>query len=157
MARFEESVYLSYSQFCVFLSSLDQPYNDWSDRSYAQGFSWRVGSASFRALTEDGVHKVNIFINEEKSVLGTEVVRAFRVPFAVKGKSVEIGSISDTVSLELSEGDYALSVEFIDPSLNGVNEINVRLNKGSCDFDVLRADAEINDQGGFDVNAKPAS
>lgn len=46
MAGFRESIYLSYSQFCVFLSSLDQPYNDWSDRSYAQGFAWRLDRKS---------------------------------------------------------------------------------------------------------------
>lgn len=64
MARFEEVLYLPYSKFCVFLSSLDQPYNDWSDRSYTQGFSWRAGSVSFRALVDEGDHKVNLFINE---------------------------------------------------------------------------------------------
>jgi len=65
MAGFRESIYLSYSQFCVFLSSLDQPYNDWSDRSYAQGFAWRLGSASFRALIDEGDHIISVFINEQ--------------------------------------------------------------------------------------------
>ncbi|WP_024677617.1 competence protein ComJ [Pseudomonas syringae] len=157
MAIFEENVYLSYSQLCVFLSSLDQPYNDWSDLSYAQGFSWRVGSASFRLLVEEGDHKVNIFINEEVPLLMPGVVRAFMVPFTVKGKNIEIGSISDAIHLELPEGDYALCVEFFSPVLNGVNEVNIRFNKGSCGFEILRADTEISDRDDFDINANPAT
>lgn len=157
MAKFEENVYLSYSQLCIFQSSLNQPYNDWSDRSYTQGFSWRVGSASFRALIEEGDHKIHIFLNEERPDFGPEVVRAFRVPFTVKDNSIEIGSISDTVSLELSAGDYDLRVEFISPSLGELYEVNIRLNKGEGDFEVLRADAEIDSKGDFDVSAMPAT
>ncbi|SDV07951.1 competence protein ComJ [Pseudomonas mucidolens] len=157
MAKIEESVYLSYSQFCVFMSSLDQPYNDWSDRSYTQGFSWRVGSVSFRAIVDQGDHKVNIFLNEEEPALGTEVVRAFRVPFIIKDKNIEVGSISDAIPLEIPEGEYILRVEFVSPSSDGLYEINVRFNKGVCDFEVLRADAEINDQDEFDINAAPAT
>ncbi|KAA0945251.1 MULTISPECIES: competence protein ComJ [unclassified Pseudomonas] len=157
MARFEEGAYVSYSQICVFLSSLDHPYNDWSDRSYSQGFAWRVGSASFKTLVDEGDHKINLFINEEKPPLSAGVVRAFRVPFTVKDKNVEIGSLSDVIPLELPEGNYALQVEFISPSLDGVCEINVRLNKGACGFEVLRADAEINGQDDFDLDAVPAT
>lgn len=157
MAKIEANVYLSYSQFCVFLSSLDQPYNDWSGRSYAQGFSWRLGSVSFRALVEEGDHKVSVFLNEEEPALSAEVVRAFKVPFVIKGKNIEIGSISDAISLELPRGDYILRVEFVSPSSNGLYEVNVRFNKGVCDFEILRADAEINDQDEFDINAASAT
>jgi len=157
MAKFEVNVYLSYSQFCVFLSSLDQPYNDWSDRSYTQGFSWRVGSASFRSLVDEGDHKIDLFINEEVPKLSADVVRAFKVPFTVNNRNIEVGSISDVLSLELVDGDYALQVEFVSPHANGLYEIKVRLNKGRCDFEILKADAEINEQGDFDINATPAS
>ena len=156
MARFRESIYLSYSQFCMFLSSLDQPYNDWSDRSYAQGFAWRLGSASFRSLVDEGKHITNFFINEHVPAISADVVRAFKVPFTVSDRNIEVGSISSTVPLELPEGDYSLQVEFIRPSSSGVYAINVHLNLGCCDFEVLRADAEIDEQGEFDIDAVPA-
>lgn len=35
-------------------------------------------------------------------------------------------------------------------------EINVHLNLGDCDFEVLRADAEIDEQDEFDIDAVPA-
>ncbi|UVL09288.1 competence protein ComJ [Pseudomonas rhodesiae] len=88
MARFRESIYLSYSQFCVFLSSLDQPYNDWSDRSYAQGFAWRLGSVSFRALIDEGDHIIRFFINEQVPAISAAVVRAFKVPFSVIDRNI---------------------------------------------------------------------
>ncbi len=156
MARFNGSIYLSYSQFCVFLSSLDQPYNDWSDRSFAQGFAWRLGSVSFRALVDEGDHIINFFVNEKVPAMSAEVVRAFKVPFTVRDRNVEVGSVSDSVPLELCEGNYSLQVEFIMPSSSGAHAINVRLNLGGCDFKVLRADSEIDGQGEFDINAVPA-
>jgi hypothetical protein len=157
MAKFEKILYLSYSQFCVFLSSLDQPYNDWSDRNYTQGFSWRLGSVSFRTLVDEGEHKVNIYINEGEPALSSEVVRAFRVPFIIKDRNIEVGSITDAISLELPEGDYILRVEFVSLSSDGLYEVNARFNKGVCEFEVLRADAEINVRDEFDINAVPAT
>ena len=153
MATFKESIYLSYSQFCVFLSSLDQPYNDWSDRSYAQGFAWRLGSASFRSLVDEGNHITNFFINEHVPAISADVVRAFKVPFAVRDRNIEIGSISDSISLEMAEGDYSLQVEFLRQSSIGLYAINVYLNLGRCDFEVLRADSEIDERGEFDIDA----
>lgn len=79
------------------------------------------------------------------------------MPFIIKDKNIEIGSISDAISLELPRGDYVLRVEFVSPSSNGLYEVNVRFNKGVCDFEILRADAEINDQDEFDINAAPAT
>ncbi|TLX58760.1 hypothetical protein DN824_09235 [Stutzerimonas nosocomialis] len=157
MVKFVEGFYLSYAQFCVFQSSLDQPYNDWSDRSYTQGFAWRVGSVSFRALVEEGYHKVNIFIGEGEPELTSEVVRAIKVPFTVKGGNIEIGSISDTIPLELPDGDYAIRVEFISSLVDEAHEINIRLNKGCCAFELVKADAEIVTQGDYDVKAMPAT
>ncbi|MDQ0651389.1 competence protein ComJ [Pseudomonas cedrina] len=156
MARFKKSIYLSYSQFCVFLSSLEQPYNDWNDRSFAQGFAWRLGSVSFRALIDQGNHIINFFVNEQAPAISAEVVRAFKVPFTVKDRNIEVGSISDSAPLELPEGDYSLQVEFIRPSSSGVHAINVRLNLGRCDFEVLKADSEIDEQGDFEITAAPA-
>src|SRR5690554_3017827 len=132
MAKLVLQIYLSYSQLCVFLSSLAQPFNDWSDRNYSQGFTWRDGSTSFRALLEDGEHQVNLFINEPVPELSPNVVRAFKVPFETPDGNIEIASISDSTPLEIPVGKYSLQVEFLAIAENKLPEINIRLNKGSC-------------------------
>lgn len=74
-------LYLSYSQLCIFSSSLDNPFNDWSDRSVSQGFAWRESSASFRSINESGSCRVNMYVEEVVPDLDQDVCRAFRVPF----------------------------------------------------------------------------
>lgn len=157
MAKLAVSLYLSYSQFCVFISSLPQPYNDWSDRNYSQGFSWRPGSASFRALVEEGDHEITIFIEEAVPEVSSDVIRAFRVPFDVSDSNVELASISDSVPLELPTGMYSLQVEFFELVGEEVPRINVRLNRGRAEFLILKADAEIEQEGDFDLEALPAT
>ena len=63
MAKLVLKINLSYSQLCIFLSSLAQPFNDWSDRHFTQGFSWRNGSVSFKSIAESGEHKINLFVD----------------------------------------------------------------------------------------------
>lgn len=107
-------------------------------------------------MVDGGYHIISLFINEQVPAISADVVRAFKVPFSVIDRNIEVGSISSTVPLELPEGDYSLQVEFIRPSSSGAYEINVHLNLGGCDFEVLRADAEIDAQGEFDIGAVPA-
>ncbi|MGD8619977.1 MAG: competence protein ComJ [Gammaproteobacteria bacterium] len=157
MAKFVLRTYLSYSQLCVFLSSLTQPFNYWSDRNYSQGFSWRNGSASFKTLEEDGDHQINLFINEPVPDLSPNVIRAFKVPFETQDGKIEIASISDSTPLEIPSGVYALQVEFLAVEDGMLPEVNVRLNKGVTDFFVLRADDEIEVDGELDLKAVPAT
>lgn len=156
MSAFILNMHLTHSQICVFLSSTAQPYNDWSERSFSQGFAWRKGSVSFRTLLESGDHQINLFINEPFPELEIEVVRAFRVPFEILGGGIEVASISDSIPLEVQAGKYILQVEFLVIKENKIPEINIRLNKGETDFDILRADDEIFVDGELDVNAAPA-
>ncbi len=157
MAKLKFQIYLSFSQICVFISSLENPFNYWSDRNFSQGFSWRPGSASFRALTEDGDHHVFLFINEPVPSLPTNCVRAFKVPFETIDGIVEIASISDSTQLEITPGLYTLRVEFLEPCPDGIPEINIRFNKGVSDFKVLKADSELDIITDFDLMAKPAT
>ncbi|AMK76516.1 MULTISPECIES: competence protein ComJ [Methylomonas] len=157
MSKLGLNIYLSYSQLCIFASSLAQPFNDWSDRNYSQGFSWRPGSVSFRALFADGDHKVNLFINEPIQKLGTECIRAFRVPFESFDGKIEIGSISDLSPLEIPAGKYSLQVEFLNHAEGGVPEINIRFNEGETDFEIIRADVDIELSNEFDLIARPAT
>lgn len=157
MAKFILKIYLSYSQLCVFLSSLSHPFNDWSDRNFSQGFSWRSGSASFRALLEDGDHQINLFIDEHVPDIAQNVVRAFKVPFEALDGSIEIASISDSIPLEIPVGQYVLQIEFLAVETDRVPEVNIRLNKGSCRFEILRADEEVSFDGELDIEANPAT
>lgn len=157
MAKLVLQIYLSYSQLCVFLSSLTQPFNDWSDRSFSQGFTWRDGSASFRSLLEDGDHQINIFIDDPVPELAPNVVRAFKVPFETLDGYIEIASVSDSIPLEIPVGKYALQIEFLVVQEDQVPQVNVRLNKGETSFYILKADDEILVDGELDLDAVPAT
>ena len=156
MAKLVLKINLSYSQLCIFLSSLAQPFNDWSDRHFTQGFSWRNGSVSFKSIAESGEHKINLFVDEPVPELDSKVVRAFKVPFEIYDGNIEIASITDSASLDISSGAYILQVEFLATDEKVTPEVNIRLNKGASGFVILKADEEIDADGDFDLNASPA-
>ncbi|MCP5006428.1 MAG: hypothetical protein GY941_21190 [Planctomycetes bacterium] len=157
MAKIVFKMYLSYSQLCVFMSSLSEPFNNWSDRNYTQGFAWRPGSVSFRALSEEGEYNVNLFINEQVPILPKNCVRAFKVPFENTDGNIEIGSISDSTSLDIPLGKYSLQVEFYKIQKNLEPEIVVRLNKEECNFTIMKADEELDVTYDLDLLAQPAT
>jgi hypothetical protein len=157
MTKLAIQLNISYSQICIFRTSLQEPFNDWSDRNCEQGFSWRPGSASFRSLIEAGDHQVNIFINESVPELSENCVRAIRVPFNANDVNIEIASISDSKVLQMVPGDYALQVEFLELIQDTIPEINIRLNKGKSDFVILKADAEIVLTSDFELHSQPAN
>ncbi len=157
MTNLAIQVNLSYSQICIFLSSLSQPFNDWSDRNFSQGFSWRDGSASFRTLIEEGNHKINLFIDEPIPDIAENIIRAFKVPFETSDGNIEIASISDSTPLEIPAEKYSLQVEFLQLEDGEMAEINIRLNKGDSDFSILKADKELIVEGALDLEAVPAT
>jgi len=149
-------IYISYSQLCVFVSSLDQPFNDWSDRNFSQGFSWRPGSVSFRALEDAGNHDIHLYINEQISKVDTKCIRAFQVPFEASDNEIEIGSISSSKLIQIKPGHYSLQVEFYEARGDCLPVVIVRLNTGDADFLILQSDQEIIADGEFDLLAHPA-
>ena len=157
MAKLTLEVYLSYSQVCIFNSSLTQPFNDWSERNFSQGFSWRSGSVSFRGLIEEAQHKINLYLNESIPEIDASVVRAFTVPFEITDGNIEVASISDSCPLELPVGSYSLQIEFLETNDAETPEVNLRLNEGSSRFCIMKADQEIVVEGDLDLNAQPAS
>ena len=72
-------LYASYAQVAIFLSSLEQPFNNWTDRHVAQGFAWREGSVSF-AVTDGGDCFVEILLNDDQSSIVSETIREIWVP-----------------------------------------------------------------------------
>jgi|ERR671922_2358209 hypothetical protein len=43
-------LYVTYGHIVVFDPDVERPFNEWRQQHFDQGFSWRPGSVSFRAL-----------------------------------------------------------------------------------------------------------
>ncbi|MEA2554324.1 MAG: hypothetical protein QOJ65_2500, partial [Fimbriimonadaceae bacterium] len=105
-------LYVSFAQVAVFLSSLEHPFNEWTDEHVAQGFSWRKGSVSFRTLEEAGDYAITVNILEELPEVSLGANRVIEVPFEVpEGASVEIASISDSNIVDVPGARYILRYE----------------------------------------------
>ena len=150
-------IYLSYSQLCIFGSSLDQPFNDWNDRHFSQGFSWRESSVSFRALKEAGNHDVHLHINEPVPEFDYKSIRAFKVPFIISENLIEIGSISNSKVVQIIPDTYSLQVEFYADNCEDPPAIIVRLNTGDTSFSILKGDDQIITESELDLISYQAS
>jgi hypothetical protein len=148
---------VSYSQVAVFWSSLQQPFNDWTDRHVAQGFAWRPGCASFRTLVEAGTCEVTIEMTDHADPIGSDVVRAIEVPFEVPPNgAVEIASISASKGLSIAPGTYTLRCEFRKPT-SDVQPIRLTFVKGGArHFEILRADPKLSVAAELLTTAGPA-
>lgn len=107
--RFE--LFYSYSQIAVFRPSLANPFNDWTKRHVAQGFSWREGSVSFSTLDETGRAQITV---EDGTAFVPEASaeRAIVVPFEIDSDGkVECAAISESRVVEMQPGKYALHFE----------------------------------------------
>lgn len=101
---------VSYAQLAVFDSRLANPFNVWSDAHVSQGFSWRAGSVSFATLEPSGPIAVTVRRSATGSATDAAFERAIRVPFTVPThRELEIATISGSVSVQLPEGEYALT------------------------------------------------
>ena len=149
---------VSYSQLAVFVSSLEHPFNFWTERHVSQGFAWRPGSASFRSLVEAGTHLIEINVTDHVGAVHDDAVRVVDVPFSVpQDGEVEIGSISDGVLVSLQAGSFLLRCEFLQPA--SISGERVRLTFASEDppcFTIVRADAELLPDGELLTDAEPA-
>lgn len=150
---------ISYGQLAVFVSSLDRPFNDWTERHVAQGFAWRPGSVSFRTLVEAGRHSIEINVTNRVAAVHAEAVRVVEVPFEVPSDgAVEVGSISEAVQLSLPAGSHLLRCEFLQSADDAIQR--VRLTFAVSDlarFAVVRADPELSLDGELLTTAMPAA
>lgn len=104
-------LFYTYSQIAVFRPSLNNPFNDWTTRHVAQGFSWREGSVSFSTLDEAGRAETT-FECQPSFVPVSKAIRAIVVPFEVdRGGKVECATIAQSMVVELKPGKYALHFE----------------------------------------------
>jgi hypothetical protein len=112
MSSVEFPIVVSYAQVTVFDHSLEHPFNHWTDKHLAQGFSWRPGSAAFRTVVESGQHLVTVTVNVAEDEQPPSAVRILDVPFEVPADgAIEIGSVSDSSLLEIPSGTYRLRFE----------------------------------------------
>lgn len=158
MASTIVTVDVSYGQIAVFVSALQQPFNDWADKHVAQGFAWRPGSVSFRTLVETGPHSVEIDVAEHAGAISADAVRVTEVPFEVPPDGVvEVASISDSVPLSLPAGSFLLRCAFLKPG--GVSSERVHLvfaRKDTPRFAVVRADEALSVDGELLTTAQAA-
>jgi hypothetical protein len=149
---------VSYGQLAVFASSLQQPFNDWTDRHVAQGFAWRPGSVSFRSMVEAGRHTIETEVANHVGVVHPDAVRVVEVPFEVPADgSVDVGSIAETVPLSLPAGLYLLHCEFLQPASAAGERVRlIFARKDTPRFAVVRADPELSAGGELLTTAQPA-
>jgi len=152
-------VEVSFGQLAVFVQSLRQPFNDWTDRHVSQGFAWRPGSVSFRSVAESGWHQIEIVVADRMGAVHSEAVRVIEVPFQVpEGGAMEIGSISASVPLSLPAGAFLLRCEFLKPADSGGERARLTFARGEAlRFAVVRADADLSVSGDLLTTAQPAS
>jgi hypothetical protein len=152
------TVDVSHGQLAVFASSLQHPFNDWTDRHVAQGFAWRPGSVSFLTLVESGLHSIEIKLAEHVGALHDDAVRAIEVPFEVPADgAIEVGGILNSVPLSLRPGRCLLRCEFL-KHIDGTSE-QVRLvfaDRDAGRFAIVCADSSLTATSELLVTAEAA-
>lgn len=152
------TVDVSHGQLAVFASSLQHPFNDWTDRHVAQGFSWRPGSVSFLTLVESGLHSIEIKIVEYVGALHGEAVRAIDVPFEVPPDgAIDVGSISNAASVSLRPGPLLLRCEFLGRTDGSSDRVRlIFATKDTGRVAVVRADKLLSVDGELLMSAEAA-
>jgi hypothetical protein len=158
MSSVEFSIFVSYSQVTVFDHSLKRPFNQWTDKHVAQGFSWRQGSVAFRTIAESGRHLVTVTVGLAEGEQPPSAVRVIDVPFEVPADgAVEIGSISDSSLLEIPSGAYRLRFECYQPVGGETARIRFLFTKNANPiFQIVRADPELSPEEGLLLTASAA-
>lgn len=155
MDTFELSI--QYSQICVFDSSLENPFNNWSDRQVKQGFSWRPYSVSFKTLNESGNATIAYEVSTHSMGIGSETIRAIAVPFKVEiDMNIEVASITGSRQLPIPPGHYNLIFESspMDENHEKIRFTFVRDGKNSPR--IICQDAGLSPESPFDMQGMPA-
>jgi hypothetical protein len=146
---------VSYSQIAVFVSNIENPFNDWTDQHIAQGFSWRKNSVSFDPLMDFGELKVTIELEIDLPVLDN-CRRAISVPFSVPVENlIEVATISDSKTFELETGDYQLIFQVGQMNSAGWCKFSFILN-GDKTPKILKYDEDFHPIFPLLMNADPA-
>ncbi|WP_330949750.1 competence protein ComJ [Virgibacillus sp. MG-45] len=154
MSEFSFETEILYSQIALFQYGLDNPFNDWNEIHVNQGFSWREGSVSFGTLSSDGDCMITVKMTK-KIESDDDIIRAIVVPFKVEKGGVEIGSVMETVSIDIPEGTY--EVLFTAKNVNNTEHYTFSFIKSeNTTARVLKADDELNSTENLLMKANPA-
>lgn len=154
MSEFSFETAILYSQIALFQYGLDNPFNDWSETHVNQGFSWRDGSVSFGTLSSDGDCKITVKLTK-KIETDDDIIRAIVVPFKVEKGGIEIGSVMETVSIDIPEGTY--EVLFTAKNVNSTEHYTFSfIESENPNAQVLKADDELNLPDSLLMEANPA-
>lgn len=105
---------ISFGQICVFNSSLENPFNDWTDAHIEKSLSWRAGSVSF-LVSEPGSHEVEFVTQPGIRETEERSTKRLEVPFDVFDEAgIEYGGISDLRQVLVPKGMYWLRFEEIE-------------------------------------------
>jgi hypothetical protein len=145
MSLVDFPILVSYSQVIVFDRALERPFNQWTNKHVAQGFSWRPGSAAFRTIAEGGRHLVTVAVDVTESGQPSDAVRIIDVPFAVPANgAIEIGSVSDSSLFQMSPGPYRLRFECYEPGGDHMARMRFLFVRDlNPKFRVVRADSDL--------------
>ncbi|WP_066172200.1 competence protein ComJ [Bacillus marinisedimentorum] len=144
-----------YSQLAVFQYGLENPFNDWNDTHVNQGFAWREGSVSFGTLSNDEECKITVRVTDKKEV-DTDAIRAIAVPFYISKKGIEVGSIMETIAIDIEEEMYELlfAVKRLE---NGLGHYSFSFIKNTNPtVNIIKVDEELNPPSVLVMNAEPA-
>ena len=152
------SLFVTYSQVAIFKASLENPFNDWTESHIRQGFAWRPGSVSFQTIEDGGTHAIEVVVEAGAVEISSQATRVIEVPFEVPDdRPVQIASISDEVSIEISPGRYTLRFEYIRSKNDGEPTIRLVFTpSGNPKFQIVRADPELRPADQLIVTADPA-
>lgn len=154
MNEFSFEIEILYSQIALFQYGLDNPFNDWNETHVNQGFSWRNGSVSFGTLSSDVDCKITVKLTE-KIEIDNDIIRAIVVPFKVEKDGIEIGSVMETISVDIPEGIY--EVLFTVKNENGTERYTFSFKESeNPNAKVLKADDELNLSDSLLMEADPA-
>lgn len=142
MSEFSFETEIFYSQIALFQYGLNNPFNDWNETHVNQGFSWRDGSVSLGTLSSDGDCKITVKLTK-KIEIDNDIIRAIVVPFKVEKGGIEIGSVMETVAIDIPEGNY--EILFTAKSANSTEHYTFSfIESENPTARVLKADDELN-------------
>jgi hypothetical protein len=106
MSKFKLEI--SYSQIAVFNPMLENPFNNWTEEHFNQGFVWRPQSVSFRTVLAKGGNAAVSFDRGDDVVLRDDAVIAIAVPFDLQDPQIEIASVFKGEVFDFEPGEYEL-------------------------------------------------
>lgn len=150
---------ISYGQISVFLSTIPQPFNDWTQAHVEQGFAWRLGSVSFATLLEAGKFTIDVLVTDNTENYSNDFIRAIEVPFVIpENEQVEIASIADSLKISVPSGKYILKYELLLREHATEGQIRLIFKKSEAlHFSVQREDKKLILQENLLTTANPAS